>query len=323
MKIGVLVASAIVILTVVLWIVLSGGRIDSSTSRSAADKLPAQTLPAGLPALYAGSGAASEGGGVADAEDVYVQLIKYAFQQGEAIDAALDAQESVENQVAMPAALRDELTELLTSATSAGEPAYGFLDQDVPWDVSRKPDYGDRLYVAAVAGLRVGDQYLRESAEGLAFEMYHAVHVLGRRLFEKNLRLVNRELGLQLMFQAQGRMNQTLDQVTSGESGIEQWNAAIDAIDTNWNAKKEVVLSREPHIGDLVKLAGQDEDRMFRVEATLQLALAKFNAKSKGNLREIERLIEVARHSDDEAMRAAGQYAHDLTLEQMKSIRAF
>jgi len=96
---------------------------------------------------------------------------------------------------------------------------------------------------------------------------------------------------------------------------------ALKKVADAWVPKVGKILkSLRPQIGDLINIARNDKDLTFRVEATLQLGVVKFNPKTRGNLKAITSAIEDAKASEDPAISAAGNAAEAFTKEEMRKL---
>jgi len=81
------------------------------------------------------------------------------------------------------------------------------------------------------------------------------------------------------------------------------------------------IMGTDPHVGDLLNVAKNDEDRTFRIAATLQLGIAKFTDGNPGNRSAINAYLGEAKQSDDPMLAEAAAAADALTLEDFRTLR--
>jgi hypothetical protein len=283
--------------------VLLYGHADGPTKATGSEALAQQTLPADLPKLVEASDPQ------ADAGPYYEQAIALYAENVDALPKTRKHDELV-----------DGLCDLLLKAAAAGRVEDGFLDNHIPVAIGAQPDYGDaveQIYENVI--VRAAEQYMKGDATG-ARELALSVWVFGRRLFENNVRLYHRVVGLDMMESA----GSILFEMAAKEGGadaeaLRAWSAAIKAIRTAWQPKLEIIMGIDPHSGDLVNIALNDRDRTFRVEATLRLGIHRYGA-DRGNRRTMQRVIGAAIAGDDPMIAEAGRAADALTLEEKRRL---
>ena len=215
----------------------------------------------------------------------------------------------------------EQVCEQLLLASAAGRVADGFMDSHIPTEIGAGPDFDDALeQVFSVALYRAAYLYTHDDPDA-ARDLTLAVWVLGRRMFEHNLRLYNRNTGLDMM-ESSGSMLFEMSATDEGLDGnaIREWSVAIGQIRRHWQPKLEILLGVDPPIGDLVNIAKHDGDRMFRVEGTLRLGIHKHGSIGRGNRRAIERAIRQALQSDDPVLAEAARAADALTLKEKRRL---
>jgi hypothetical protein len=286
--------------------VLMYGHADAPTSVTDARALAEQVFPADLPAIT-GTGDSAEPGD--DAGALYeAALALYAEHPG------------VLTKTREHDALVDELCGLLIRAAGAGRVEPGFMDGHIPVAIGALPDYDvavEAIYTWAI--YRSADLYMhgeRDSARELAL----AVWVFGRRMFGDNVRLYNRNTGLDMMESAGGLLfEMSVEDPSLDSEVLRAWSLAITDIRRAWQPKLEVMLGIDPHPGDLMNIALNDKDRMFRVEATLRLGIHRYGA-DRGNQRAMNRAIQEAIESDNPMLAEAGRAADALSLKEKRRL---
>jgi len=297
----VIMVGALLVMVVALAIHLRGGEGPTSVTRGKAlrkqtlsDHLATFSLPADTEA---------------DAAAIYEQMIRL---YGEHADALPKTREHD--------ALIAGVSGLLIEAAGAGHVERGFIDQHIPVQIGAGPDFDDAVEsVYELAIYESARRYTHEDPQG-ARELALAAWVLGERMFRHNDRLYARVVGLDLMESAGGLLHEmSADDPTIDREALASWSSAITAIRRAWQPKLQVLMGVDPPIGDLVNLAMNDEDRMFRIEATLRLGIFK-HAAGGGNRRMILRSINQAIDRDDPMIAEAGRAAQALTLEQKRRL---
>lgn len=218
----------------------------------------------------------------------------------------------------------DELVDgscsLLLQAAAAGKIEYGFLDGHIPVTIGAQPDYGDaveNVYEDVI--VRAAELYTRGDTAG-ARDLAIAVWVFGRRLFEDNVLLYHRVVGLDMMESA----GSILFEISAKDESLDPaalraWSAAIRKVRDAWQPKLEIIMGIDPHPGDLVNIALNDQDRTFRIEATLRLGIHRYGA-DRGNRRALQRAIDAAIGGIDPMIAEAGRAADKLTLQEKRRL---
>jgi hypothetical protein len=214
-----------------------------------------------------------------------------------------------------------ELCGLLQQAANAGHIDAGFMDSHIPVEIGAEPDFGDAVEaVYELAIYQSAYRYTHADPQG-ARDIAVAVWVFGQRMFEHNSRLYNRNTGLDMMESAGSMLYQmAADDPTLDTEALRDWSQAINTIRQSWQPKLEVVLGLAPPIGDLVNIALNDGDRMFRIKATLRLGVHKHASISWANRRAIQSAIQSAIDSDDPMLAQAGRAADAMTLKQKRRL---
>lgn len=306
MKLGIILSLALVILIAIVAVVLNYSPADTPTNRTAPDKLQIVGLPANLPAMY--NPTKPEAGATPlyhSAIDFYNQSHR-AFSQGGS------------------SSLNDQLARLLIDAMNAGQANAPIADSMIPMKPKGESEVNDTLWGIPGAVLTHAAS-LRDGGTGdkaLALQCCQAVFAFGERLFRNSKRLPPRIVGLAMMRDAGDVMYSLLNTQPSQQAGLAKWADAIKAIESNWTPKNEQILgSVKPPVADLIRLAKEDQDASFRVEATLMLGVAKFNAGTKGNLAAIEEAIAELKADSNPMIAEAAAAAEAYTVEELRRLR--
>ena len=299
MKLGLAISAVILVLAGVIGFAAFYGFSDSPTSATSRQKLAKAELPAGLEPLV-GPG----GGG--DANGAYARVFQY-YRQHEKDLIDQDPRKV------------DGLIDLLVEAMKAQDVREPFLDDQLPLEAGAEPEFGTALYGTRDVVLGRVPELWETQKHQRAVDAAKAVFALGQRALEHSVRLDNRYTGLTLMLMAADYLV-GMDEATQKQ--IQPWIEPLQAIDRQWSQKMQKVLrSAKPKVADLVNIARNDEDRTFRIEATLWLGVAKYNPGSRGNKRLIASALEDLRRDPDPLVSEAATWAQDLTLEEMRKIK--
>lgn len=308
MKKGLLISAVLALAFVALVVLIARGTADRPTKRTSAENLKKIALPPGLPIMFTSSQADK------DAGEAYLHAISF-----------YDKNRSVFNQGTPPVVLVDQLVQRLIDAKEAGRVPMGFLDQDIPMQPVARPDFDDALEIISpppwtlpVVALERADQLMELGRTDRAFLIAQSVWALGQRLFGRNVRLINRLAGLDIMTTASQTMTSMTVMMAEGDKKLAAWDEAIDQVHAQWEPKIDVVRGVTPHIGDLIKLSQSDKDLTFRVAATLHLGVVKFNPRSRGNVRAIRKRIQAAMQSDQPMVARAATVAEGFTRDQLR-----
>ncbi len=325
----ILIAVGVLILAAAAYSLI--GQADAPTTLTDADGLMVQQLleEPGAPGVPGGLRVLSMPGDPrGDAAAFYERAISLYAQQRGALPKTREHDELVAG-----------LCGLLAEAADAGHVEAGFMDRHIPVEIGAEPDFQDAVEaIYELAINQVAYRYTHGDPEG-ARELALAVWVFGRRMFEGNVRLYNRVIGLDMMESAgsmlyemsadnpgtpgvtaaPGDTEGTISPGADGEA-LRAWSQAINQIRRHWQPKLEVVMGIEPPIGDLVNIALNDGDRMFRIEATLRLGIHKHGPVGRGNRRAIQNAIRLAMESDDPVLAEAGRAAEALTQEEKRRL---
>lgn len=303
MKLGWIISIAAVLAILVALVVAMIIQPDPPTDATAAEHLVKVKLPDDLPPMFTPRSPA------ANASAIYRDVIGQYNSRRNMFEQGQDTTSQVES-----------IADLLIKAMYAGIVEQGFLDSFIPVRVGEQPSFGDAL--EAIAGLSLDEaaaRYDRDEQDD-AVTLTLAVWALGQRAFTHNTRLYPRYTGLRLMHSAGQQLYAWSDDDAIDHELLLRWAEALDAVQLAWQEKVKLVMSVDPHIGDLLNIAQHDEDKTFRVAATLRLGIIKYAPGHRGNSRAIQRAIDEAMADDDPMIARAGEAADDLTREQMRRL---
>jgi hypothetical protein len=286
------------------------GVVDAPTPDTAPEKLAKQTLPADLTPLYDVTEPRE------DAKAIYYDAIAFYLQQRNRFGSSNP-----------PRALVLELGSALVEASKAGRVSKPFLDERVEVSLVSDPDFGDALEAVPRVVLDEVDRVMEEGDLQTARTLASGVFAFGHRAFVHAERFYVRWIGLGTMQQALSSLYQIANERPLIERErrhevLEPWAQAVDGLQKDvWTHKAQIVTGLEPQVGDLINIAKNDEDVSFRVRATLQLGVVKFNAGSVGNERGIKEAIEQLKEDENPLVAKAAEVAAQMTREDLRNVR--
>ncbi len=216
----------------------------------------------------------------------------------------------------------DELNERLLEGMRRDSCTAGFLDEFIAMEPVAVPSY--EAAPIKIAEIVIAEAKRKSPRSGLMSGK--AVWAFGHRMFKHNLRMLPRWDGVEIMAMAGYEMSHMSGELPPPDRedlpDFRSWDRALTRILNRWEGKRRVVSSVKPPIGDLIHIARNDEDKTFRLEAILEMGLAKWTTNSRGNLRVMRGLMEqAAAASDDPQMARAGEAALEFTREDMKALQ--
>ena len=301
MKLLISMVTLVVLVMALALVVFMYGFADPPTSVTSESALVKQTLPGDLPALV------TPAKPQADAGAYYEQAIELFNENPRVLERTREHDEMVEG-----------LSELLLQASDAGQIVDGFLDGHIPVKNGADPDYGEAIESMNEWVLEHAVMVYSKGEKDKARNLALAVWLFGQRLFEHSDRLYHKNTGLDMMTSAGSMLillaerDEKLDREV-----LSKWGAALDEISRKWQPKIMATVGPNPHPGDLVNIALNDQDRMFRVEATLKLGIQRYTV-DRGNRRAMNQAIQAAIASDDPMLAEAGRAADAVTLQEMR-----
>ncbi len=301
MKPVIVISVAGVLILIVVLAVWFGGVPDGPTSATAPKTIQAQIFPDDLPKIFTSADPQS------DATELYDQAV-----------ALYEDNRDVLTKTKAHDKLVAGLCELLVRAMRAGHVEAGFMDRHIPLHIGAEPEFGDSLESIYELVIRESARRFTAGDREEAMVLAQAVWALGQRMFESNVRLYNRVVGLDMMESAGMMLYEMADDSGPKTQALADWSQTIKDIRRAWQAKMKIVLHLDPQIGDLINIALHDKDRTFRVEATLRLGLFKYAAKRRADRRAVLDAITSAMGSEDALIAEAARVADALTLEEKR-----
>lgn len=282
---------------IVIGIAVMWRGVDAPTAASRDELLVKMSLPTDLPAM-------DQRGSSGDATSDYRAAIEL-YQEHKHDLRRKDPPREIVKQLA---------DHLLAGAQKASVTS-GFLDEQLPLEPGARPEYGDAATKVASLALHAVSDADPAEKERVA----RAAFLYGRRLFDHNVRISPRRAGLVVM--ATAAMN--LEQMLEGDAKRQatKWVDAIGDIQMAWEEKLQGMYRMEESAGDLMRIANYDEDLSFRVEALLQLGVAKYLTDSRNNQRAMENVLEDNVESSEPMLVKAAKAATAFTREQVRQVR--
>lgn len=205
-----------------------------------------------------------------------------------------------------------QLAQFIVQAHASGQIDPGFLDDHLPVQC------GFYVRSSLEDALEVVPSYVLTHAwtisespdqQKQAAKEVQAILTLGWRAFHDNTRLYHRRTGLTMIVSCADMLAQWPQHSSLTPEQCEQLKRQAQHIIRVWDAKTQRVGGAEPHLGDLINVAANDQDLTFRVEAMLQLGILKHAPNHRGNLRAMERLIAQCKQGEQPLLQTAAQAA--------------
>ncbi|WP_432797206.1 hypothetical protein [Poriferisphaera sp. WC338] len=273
---------------------------DPPTNATAPDTLKPITLSTNLPHIFPAP------------SDSHMKLAVHRY--GQIIENANQAPDDPE----AIAERADELVDLMTSTRFFK----GFSDYAIPITIDSQPSFGNALENITTKTIEYANTEPRLTPNQ-RLQVLQSLFALGHQLFIYNQRLYIRNTGLGIMNATGNTMYKLVldhpELKTSSaplDKNILIWSSALTDINKQWHAKLAIVMDLDPHRGDLMNIAQNDQDPTFRTEAILRLGLFQHAPKSKGNLRLMQHIIKRAKSDPDPNIQAAANAAANFTREQ-------
>jgi len=234
----------------------------------------------------------------------------------------------------VPDMVGSALVRKLMEARDAGKiDSLAFLDQKVPLKPHAEPE-GLPLNKALIAVLDQAEIAKKRGDDTRVRRIGESLMAVGVRIWEGTTRYYNRQMGLEMFARGFDLVAMNAGEDKELEEKLRPWHNWRKSVEENWYMKVgRIIRSSTPEviedlggrkfkrIGDLIRLAHQDQDPMVRVEATLGLGLAKFNPGTKANEVAINEAIKSLQNDSDPQVAKAAKVAEDYTLEEYKRLR--
>ncbi|MBX2851290.1 MAG: hypothetical protein KTR15_06055 [Phycisphaeraceae bacterium] len=281
----------VLLIAIALFFKFQPGPADRASGAITDENLAKQTLKTeGLPEL------GDAPGGSSSLDDLLIEAKKI---QNFITAGGIEDQEKAEKAKPVIQALH---------GAAASEMGKGLLDQQIPVKYFDSPEMKSNF--AAVG--RAISITIKSHSDQIEFDEAQAIAIsylkLGQKIYENNTRLKSRQRGLAIMKSALrklGEINKTRyedgeieqDELRARNDKVMKWNNAIKAVEDVWNSKLEPTESvnqkkGKPNIGDLIRVAKEDQDVTFRAWAALRLGYALFERGEAGNQKAIKAAIE-------------------------------
>jgi hypothetical protein len=234
----------------------------------------------------------------------------------------------------IPDMVGSALVRKLMEARDAGKiDSLAFLDQQVPLKPHAEPP-GIPLNKALIAVLDQAELARKRGDDTRARRIGESLMAVGVRMWEGTNRYYNRQMGLEMFSRGFELVAMGAGEDQELQAKLQPWHTWRKSVEDNWFMKMgRIIRSSTPEvvedlggkkfkrIGDLIRLAKEDQDPMIRVEATLGLGLAKFKPGTKANEVAIAEAIKSLQNDPDPQVAKAAKVAEDYTLEEYKRLR--
>lgn len=260
---------------------------------------------AGLPVMYAT--------GKDDATEIYKQIVKLYEDNKDKF-----------NQENPPGALCVQAGDLLIKAMKQGAVAADYLNAATPIKPRQGPAFQDAFLRASEAALghvfQLWDRDPDSHAQRLE-QLSRATWALGQQMFEKSHRLPVRAQGLELLKYAGSELFNMSEDGSQLDRDIRQWIDEFNEFDRDyWRPKVNLVYELTPNVADILRVATMDEDKSFRIEATLALGWLKFTVRTRADDEAIKEAIATLKQDENEHIAKAATAAEALTVEDLKKL---
>jgi hypothetical protein len=306
--IGSIVSAVAVAVLTALIILLVRGQPDLPTSATSAARLQRLSVPDFIPRdLYQSTEDTNA------ANFYYEQAIQFAMDNRARLQT-----NQLQGKQPDPELSR-RIAEMLTEGMKCQRVHKPILDQRLPIVPNPMPDYGDALDLVTDAATFHGRELLRQGRRPDADTVGRAIFALGRRLFESDERYWHRVFGFQTMIEGLLLLYQSAEPGSPEEKRFKKIHDDMYEIWRDWNAKVGVIKAMRPNYGDLIRIARHDQDVGWRIEATLQLGIAKFGVgRGRANDRAIQQAIRELQSDPDPRVAQAAKVAEAFTVEDVR-----
>lgn len=295
-----LVITAITLAVVAIIIVSMWGTVDPTTRGSRDELLDAITLPADLPAVDKAAESAS-----GDSASDYRAAIDYWIANYDELKNAKPDDKSVL-----------KLHRHILSAAEKGKPAFGFADAYIPLEPGAAPEWHNapgKITQYMVRGIK-------DLPDAKARKVMLSLWTFGRRLYEDNLRIVPRQAGLGMMQYVALNTQARFGAEDPVAAAMNQWIPHVDKITSQWEDKVKAIYTYNASVGDLVRIAENDADKSFRVEALLQMGIAQWTTNVRANINAVHGCLDDFAASGDADLARAARAAKDFTRENVRML---
>jgi hypothetical protein len=304
LKIGIFLSAAVVILFVMLLLLNRGEPATRPTSDSGSAMLALQAVPDNAPSLHTPANPDANG------DEAYHRALSF-FTEHEKVLGAVN--------------VHDELAEqwgaLFVEAAKAGRVSEGFLDKSSSMTPVARGPYSAALQEAPRVVLSRAQTLFDQGHKQRAIEMGRAMWALGLRGYTKNNRANERFLSLWCMEMAHDALRDWLGEDGDEAKALKFWGSHIQTMNRSFKHKYELLMRQGPNIGDVIRIANEDQDPTFRMEATLKLGVLQFAPKNKANLKLMQQTFERNRKDANPLVAKAAAEAQAMTVDQIRRMR--
>ncbi len=232
------------------------------------------------------------------------------------------------------AEVSEALVRKLIDAKNAGKiDSIAWLDAKVPMKPNAEPE--NNPMARAMSAVVSRAEVARKNKDDVKVKRIgESLMAVGSRLWQHSTRYYNRFLGLQMFQEGLMLVLSTADGDTELQAKLKPWDTwrksanemkfiKVDRIIRSTTAviQEDAGGVKFKRIGDLINLAKNDQDATIRVEATLGLALAKFNPGTKANQTAINETIKALQIDPDPQVAAAAAAAEAYTIDEYHRLR--
>ncbi len=171
----------------------------------------------------------------------------------------------------------------------------------------------------AYATACISNKHPKKAAQALS-----ALLVFGHRLWRRGLFVDVRTSGLSDIASAAAglrmvyRAGPTKDQAKFDSAS--KLMKATDKAGRRWYAKVKIVDSLTPNPGDMANIVRHDQDLSWRIDALLELGIARWNTRNVRRADAIAGFLEQRTHDPNHWIRAAAKVAYSMTADTMNTL---
>lgn len=263
-------------------------------------------------------GAAPSGAG--NAADDYIRALAVVRQREQEI-ASVDAGGS---SAAGMTALR-KVASLVAAGADKANLEYTFTHTPKTFDVGYR--YGPAVDLQTISGaMFILGRKLYESkkyaeAEKVLFDLF----VMGWHVAKERANVYVVRTGFGIQMTALGGLQSVYrdwgPEYSDKRARVAAYINEIITLEREYDEKQRICWSTDPNPGDVFHLIEKDQDRAWRVQALLSLGILKYRHENRrGDMRELEELLDRFSNSSDPFEAAAAKAAKNLTREEFRRL---
>ncbi len=304
MKIGIFLSAAVVILFVMLLALNRGPKPTPPTADTSAEMLKLQAVPADAPSLFTPARPQENG------DEAFRRALEF-----------YDSHAATLSKGEVDDTLAEQWGRLFIEAAKAGQVSEGFLDKESAMTAAARGPYSGALVDAPRVVLSRAQTLYDKGEQAKAIDMARAMWALGLHGYTRSHRANERFLSLWCMEMAHDALNDWLPKDGPDAQALAYWGERIRTMNRSFKRKYEILMMVSPNIGDIIRMANDDEDPTFRMEATLKLGVLQFNPKTKSNLKLMEQTFADNRKDASPRVVKAAEAAQAMTIEQVRKMK--